>query len=173
MTLNTFYSLLTKRPGKAKEIKKAFADFNESFQELHTVSSGYTLYNDKLKKQIRDELRGQVAEPYKAFYENYFNNKFTQNRDKYFVYTPESVEECIEIMFEAKTSSNGEAKELTELVTDFFKSSSSRLLPKMSTLSSLATPLAYIPKGVKKVGKASMKVVGGMKKIVKKTLPLK
>ena len=126
-----------------------------------------------MKKQIRDELRGQVSEPYKAFHENYKNNKFTQNHDKYFVYTPESVDECIEIMFEAKTTNNGEAKELTEYVTDFLKSSSSKFIPKMSTLSALATPLAYIPKGVKKVGKASKKVVGGVKNLVKKSLPIK
>ncbi|BFU19046.1 exocyst complex component exo70, putative [Entamoeba histolytica HM-1:IMSS-B] len=168
-SLQSIYETLNARPSKSEQIKKAFTSFNKDFQALHTVSSGYSVYNDQLKEELRSVLKEQILEPYTLFYNNYEKVKFTQNPTKYFLYTPQMVEQCIKLMFEAKTDVNGESKELTDYIPDFLQNVP-HFVPKMSTITSLATPLQNLPQHLKNLSHKPVDIVKETPKVIKNPL---
>ncbi|ELP85643.1 hypothetical protein EIN_409520 [Entamoeba invadens IP1] len=149
-TLKMITDNLLSRPGKSKDIKKAFETFNKDFQALHTVSSTYSVYNDELKEDLRQVLVECIQTPYAEFYANYVNNKFTQNPSKYFLYTEKSVADCINSMFTAHGEIEKDSLDITEHIPDFLKSLP-HFMPKITTLSSLATPLQNMPQRLKNI----------------------
>ncbi|KAL7715426.1 Exocyst subunit Exo70 family protein [Entamoeba marina] len=171
-TFNSLNKLLNARPGKKPDIKKTFSTFNKEFQELFSIQKTYNVYNEELKSQLKAKLMEMIHKPYASFYANYETAKFTQNPDKYLQYLPQTVEDSINLMFEAKI------EEGSKTITDYipgFRQPTSRIVPKLSTISSLATPIQNLPQTFKNISHKPSEMVHnpvkGTKKVFKKFNP--
>lgn len=69
---------------------------------IHKEQCRWTLGDRELKQRVMERLEEEVGDGYKAFYKAYVSSGFTQNPEKYLVYTPDDVFDMLAELFEGR-----------------------------------------------------------------------
>ncbi|XP_076809603.1 exocyst complex component 7-like isoform X3 [Clavelina lepadiformis] len=91
----------TKLKDKDKQVvKEKFKLFNNEFEELVKTHQQWAMPSLEVKKEIRRRVKQIILLDFTSFRDMFRMVQFTKNIDKYLKYTPESVEENIERLFD-------------------------------------------------------------------------
>ncbi|KRY42148.1 Exocyst complex component 7 [Trichinella spiralis] len=95
--------LLNQRPREKEreQIKSVFSDFNRQFELITNDHRDIVVPDVNLASKLREDCQKIVLSKYRPFYEKYRQVNFTKNPDKYFKYTPESIANTIDNLFNA------------------------------------------------------------------------
>uniref|UniRef100_H2ZQN2 Exocyst complex component 7 n=1 Tax=Ciona savignyi TaxID=51511 RepID=H2ZQN2_CIOSA len=91
--------------GKLKDkdkqvVKDKFKSFNNDFEDLVKTHQQWAMPSSDIKKEIRNSVKSRIRSAYSELHEKYRMVQFTKNIDKYLKYTPESVVENIDKLFD-------------------------------------------------------------------------
>ncbi|TKR93786.1 hypothetical protein L596_008181 [Steinernema carpocapsae] len=95
------FSMDLNEDDKITASKTIFATFNREFEATITHQKEYCVSDLKLGHIIRDRIKELVVTPYARLYSRCAQSAFSSNLEKHIRYTPESLEMCIDRIFDA------------------------------------------------------------------------